>query len=518
MSIFQDARNGTLSKYKIDTYLKTDPNILDSIDPWTGHTPLGTAVIAGIPNVVENLLKKAAKADAPSRDGETPLLLATWMTTKERPKIVQLLLASTPAGSVDSTTGATGNKTPLMFAIQKRDIQSIRNLRRAGASLTVKNAAGTTAQDDAVATKDMAVVRALNPDDERRQTGVLTDLVLAFLLYIVAWVNGALEGAVRRASGLSGEDNPQTEEKVNKGLTPNKNQFQRNVDKYVDENPVLKNFFKDRPDFIQEVTRKAANLEKEDEPLGDKDTLPKTIKVSLHQQVIYCGKFSQTQAVNTHLVKTQLTMKTDDSSSMKREGRWASQKALIGRIAKITTKVLPDGEGVALRFINQDIDNSSNLTFDQISDIIQPMSWHPDGDTDIGTNLKRKILEPLVYAKIANKTFNRPLLVSICTDGMPEPENKQVLANAIVECGDRLEAAKLLRGSVKFVIGQVGTASLAEDFLDSLRENRSIKNVTFVTSEKLDEKFSEFNENQGKLDRWLIETLFTPIADANTGK
>ncbi|KAF5642777.1 transcription factor [Fusarium tjaetaba] len=517
MSIFQDARNGTLSKYKIDTYLKTDPNILESIDPSTGNTPLGTAVVAGIPNVVENLLKKGAKADAPSRDGETPLLLATWMTTKERPRIVQLLLASTPAGSVDSTTDAAGNKTPLMFAIQKRDIQSIRNLRRAGASLTVKNAAGTTAQDDAVATKDMAVVRALDPDKERGLSGMVTDMVLAFLLYIVAWVNGALEDAVRRASGLSGEDNPQIDGKVNKGLTPNKNQFQRNVDKYVNENPVLKNFFKDRPDFIQEVAKKAANLEKEDEPLGDKDTLPKTIKVSLHQQ---------------------LTMKTDDSSSMKREGRWANQKALIGRIAKITTKILPDGEGVALRFINQDIDNSSNLTFDQISNIIQPMSWQPDGDTDIGTNLKRKILEPLVYAKIANKTFDRPLLVSISTDGMPEPENKQELANAIVECGNKLEAANLPRGSmasptlqalcwviladrvlpgVKFMIGQVGTASSAEQFLDSLRENQSIKNVTFVTSEKLDEKFSEFNENEGKLDRWLIETLFTPLADADTG-
>ncbi|KAG5781373.1 hypothetical protein H9Q73_005002 [Fusarium xylarioides] len=488
MSIFQDARNGILSKYKIDTYLKTDPNILESIDPSSGLTPLGTAVVAGIPNVVENLLKKGAKADAPSRDGETPLLLATWMTTKVRPKIVQLLLASTPAGSVDSTTDAAGNKTPLMFAIQKRDIQSIRNLRRAGASLTVKNAAGTTAQDDAVATKDMAVVRALDPDKERGLAGMVTDMVLAFLLYIVAWVNGALEDAVRRAAGLGGEDNPMIDGKVNKGLTPNKNQFQRNVDKYVNENPVLKNFFKDRPDFIQEVAKKAANLEKEDEPLGDKDTLPKTIKVSLHQQVIYCGKFSQTQAIEL---------------SMKREGRWANQKALIGRIAKITTKILPDGEGVALRFINQDIDNSSNLSFDQISSIIQPMSWQPNGDTDIGTNLKRKILEPLVYAKIANKTFDRPLLVSISTDGMPEPENKQELADAIVECGNRLEAANLPRGSVKFMIGQVGTASSAEQFLDT---------------EKLDEKFSEFNENEGKLDRWLIETLFAPIADADTGK
>lgn len=69
-------------------------------------------------------------------------------------------------------------------------------------------------------------------------------------------------------------------------------EFVKNVDKFVKDNAVLERFFKDKKDFIQELARKAADLEEDpDTDLGDSDLLPKTIKVSLHQQVIYCGKF-----------------------------------------------------------------------------------------------------------------------------------------------------------------------------------------------------------------------------------
>lgn len=55
---------------------------------------------------------------------------------------------------------------------------------------------------------------------------------------------------------------------------------------------------------------------------------------------------------------------------MKRDGRWDAQRNLADRIARITTRILHPGEGVALRFMNQDVDNSSNLTFEQIENII----------------------------------------------------------------------------------------------------------------------------------------------------
>ena len=74
---------------------------------------------------------------------------------------------------------------------------------------------------------------------------------------------------------------------------PTKDEFVKNVDKFVKESGggVLERFFKDKKDYIQDLAQKAADLADDPETdLGDKDVLPKTVKVSLHQQVIYCGK------------------------------------------------------------------------------------------------------------------------------------------------------------------------------------------------------------------------------------
>jgi hypothetical protein len=122
---------------------------------------------------------------------------------------------------------------------------------------------------------------------------------------------------------------------------------------------------------------------------------------------------------------------------MNRQGRWESQRELIKRIARIATTVLPDDEGVELCFINQNVGSASNLSVEDLQRITEPL--RPRGDTPIGTSLKSKILQPLVYQKLEAGSFERPLLITIITDGMPEPEPRDTLVNAIVECGQRLE-------------------------------------------------------------------------------
>ena len=175
---------------------------------------------------------------------------------------------------------------------------------------------------------------------------------------------------------------------------------------------------------------------------------------------------------------------------MKREGRWEAQKALVRRLTKITTRILPNGEGVALRFINREVDNSSNLDPIAVGKIMDPMQWQPGGNTEIGTYLRSRILEPLVYANIRTQSLDRPLLVCMTTNGMPEPEDKSKLSEAILKCGKELEKAGYPRKStcigsvvflmlaylltalsagVMFVIGQIGTAKSSTKFLESLR-------------------------------------------------
>jgi hypothetical protein len=132
---------------------------------------------------------------------------------------------------------------------------------------------------------------------------------------------------------------------------------------------------------------------------------------------------------------------------MRREGRWAAQVQLVKKIARITTRVLPDGEGVALRFINQNVNNSDKLSLLEITNIMEKMSWQTGGNTEIGTYLKSKILEPLVYSQLRQKTLKKPYLISVITDGMPEPEKREAFVEAIKECGIKLQQAGYPRES-----------------------------------------------------------------------
>lgn len=53
---------------------------------------------------------------------------------------------------------------------------------------------------------------------------------------------------------------------------------------------MLNTFFKDNREFIQDIAKKAVDLAKDtSSDLGSKKVLPKTVQVTMHQQVIYCG-------------------------------------------------------------------------------------------------------------------------------------------------------------------------------------------------------------------------------------
>lgn len=161
-----------------------------------------------------------------------------------------------------------------------------------------------------------------------------------------------------------------------------------------------------------------------------------------------------------------------------------------------------------LRFINQDVDHTSSLNLEGIGEVFETMSWQREkSHTKIGTHLKSKILEPLVYSKLdpASGGLSRPLLISVITDGMPTKEPQSEFVNAILECGNKLEEAGYPRHStyqhiyclilivllsntiassigVKFMVGQVGTGRDAARFLDGLRNNTEISEVVHCTS------------------------------------
>lgn len=111
----------------------------------------------------------------------------------------------------------------------------------------------------------------------------------------------------------------------------------------------------------------------------------------------------------------------------------------------LTAYILPKEQGVALQFINQDVGSYANLPLNRISQMIDTMSCVLTNDRKIGTNLRSKIMEPLVYSKL--KDLKRPLLITVMTDSIPNGEDQDEFVNTIVECGDKLEAAGMPRES-----------------------------------------------------------------------
>ncbi len=117
------------------------------------------------------------------------------------------------------------------------------------------------------------------------------------------------------------------------------------------------------------------------------------------------------------------------------------QRELVNRIAYITTLLVPDDEGVELRFLNRESKSFNKLSAQQVADIMKETK--PSGSTEIGTYLKSRILEPLVYGPLSrSERLKRPLLISVITDGQPEGGNEtpETFKNAIVECRERLKA------------------------------------------------------------------------------
>ena len=139
-------------------------------------------------------------------------------------------------------------------------------------------------------------------------------------------------------------------------------------------------FFAPSDPFLANLAEKANALREDSTTdLGKPENIKKLTQLSLYRTVIYC----------------------DDSSSMSDENRYEYLIQLVTRIARIATKIVPDHmAGVDLRFINNNL--ASNLSE---AEVLQTMKnvW-PSGVTEIGTNLRKKILQPLVYDMIDSNT------------------------------------------------------------------------------------------------------------------
>ena len=117
-------------------------------------------------------------------------------------------------------------------------------------------------------------------------------------------------------------------------------------------------------------------------------------------------------------------MLVDNSSSMNEADRIDSIVEVARRITEIATYLVPDDEGVVLRFLNsrkteRDLYEHEDYKKIKSADVAAKMirAADYDGCTMLGTELRNQILTPYVYEPLEKGPLPRPVLISILTDG-----------------------------------------------------------------------------------------------------
>ncbi|KAM0452282.1 hypothetical protein ACHAO4_005492 [Trichoderma viride] len=225
----------------------------------------------------------------------------------------------------------------------------------------------------------------------------------------------------------------------------------------------LVSFFADDSLFLSSLVENAIDLKNSAENLLNRDVdIQGLMRLNLYQPVLYC----------------------DDSTSMKAGSRADDQKELVRRVTRVATSIVPAGYGMNLQFINhvRDVHNDK-LNLRQVETIIN--SVKPRGHTEIGTNLKKKILKPLVYDVVkSNKRLERPILVFCITDGCPSDKDPKAFKKEILKCIEFLTKHGYPPSTIRFQISQIGNSRRADEFLQELKDDKELDKVVYCTARK----------------------------------
>lgn len=74
-----------------------------------------------------------------------------------------------------------------------------------------------------------------------------------------------------------------------------------------------------------------------------------------------------------------------------------------------------DADGIQVRFMNSDVQGNGIRTASEATQLVQQVRF--SGITPLGTNLDRKIIQPLVMQQIRSRALQKPVLVIVITDG-----------------------------------------------------------------------------------------------------
>ncbi|KAL6788189.1 ankyrin repeat-containing domain protein [Trichoderma sp. SZMC 28012] len=509
-SIFDLALKGTLSKSDLEGKDKE----IDKVDEKTFYTPLGAAVHANRKDNIKLLLAHGANPDG-APGSRPPLWIAAARTKGHIGDIVETLLAH---GVNVKKADPVVNDTALHAIVQRYrnedDLDVIEALVNAGADPKATNQRGESAESLATKRNDKKLLALLAPEKHKKIHIKDVLMITSLIIFAISWANrknplamvatatvamatavsSQFIGPIKKRFKMLGRRSKNVPhhiaEKLEKAACAEA--FKNEMNNYI-KDAHLDQFFKDGK-FLNHVITKAVDMEADPKT---KVNVRDLTRLALYQPVLYC----------------------DDSGSMNQGGRVQLQADLGERITSLTTRLVPDDTGIELRFINTPNEpRMSKPRSKLVKQILQDIQY--SGPTEIGINCKAKILEEIVYRPIKEGKFDRPVLVSILTDGCPggpdgSDERQDTLKEVILECGRILEANKYNKKVVRFQISQIGHDKSSKDFITSLALDPALRDVLYCTTQHLDDEFKDFRDNEHRLEQWLLALLMEPIIKAD---
>ena len=203
----------------------------------------------------------------------------------------------------------------------------------------------------------------------------------------------------------------------------------------------------------------------------------------------------------------------DDSGSMAFEEngeRIADLKLILSKVAFAAT--LFDQDGIEIRFMNSDLQGNNIRSSLEVEQMVQRIQFK--GLTPMGTQLRNKVIEPLIVQKARSNQLRKPALVIIITDGQPAGEPVNAVFDAVRYASTELNRTQYGKGAVSFQFAQVGNDLRAREFLGKLDVEPGIGELVDCTS-NFEVEQDEMSQMQPPVDLtpdlWLLKLLLGAV-------
>ncbi|KAF8860588.1 hypothetical protein BDZ45DRAFT_588159, partial [Acephala macrosclerotiorum] len=203
------------------------------------------------------------------------------------------------------------------------------------------------------------------------------------------------------------------------------------------------------------------------------DTVPGLVKLALYDIVVLC----------------------DDSGSMRKDSRIPALKETLASVAHFATFLEPSG--ISIRFLNNPMGFDNVVQGDVLEKVRVPLESKNLGKrTQLGTMLDSKIVQPMVIQKLEARSFNKPLIAFIITDGRPQEEDEEELHRTIHRFKTEMSRRGFKDGAIILIISQVGNSDEATKYLRRLEADEYIKSMVYCSHERLDELLDSLKRNK----------------------